>query len=460
MWLFRVSEVGMFSKILVANRGEIAVRVIRACKEMGITSVAVFSEADKDALHVSLADEGYCIGGPAPRDSYLNMSAIITLARATECEAIHPGYGFLAENHRFARLCEEHGIVFIGPPSEVIKRMGDKAAARETMRQAGVPVIPGSDTLRDIATARHEAERIGFPLLIKASSGGGGRGIRLVREAGEFERQYTASVAEARNAFGDGSVYLEKYLRPVKHIEVQILADNHGHIVCLGERDCSAQRKNQKMIEESPAAIPEKVRRRMAEASVMVAVAAGYRGAGTVEYLYDGAGNFYFLEMNTRLQVEHPVTEMVTWVDLVKWQIRIAAGSPLGFSQDNISLMGHSIECRINAENPYRSFRPSSGRIEMLHVPGGPWVRFDTAIYQGYTIPPFYDSMIGKLIVYAKTRDEAIRKMKAALCELIIEGIEHNADFQLEILSSEEFESAVYTTDFLEGWLGNGGHEK
>ncbi len=456
MRLLRVSEVGMFSKILVANRGEIAVRIIRACKEMGITSVAVFSEADKDALHVSLADESYCIGRPAPRDSYLNMSAIITLAQATNCEAIHPGYGFLSENYQFARLCEEYGIVFIGPPAEVIRTMGDKAAARRTMQAAGIPVIPGSGVLNDINEARRIAERVGYPLLIKASAGGGGRGIRLVNSAGDFERQYTTAAAEAQNAFGDGSVYLEKFLNPVKHIEVQILADNHGNIVCLGERDCSVQRRNQKMIEESPANIPVEVRQRMAEASVMAAAAAGYRGAGTVEYLYDGAGNFYFLEMNTRLQVEHPVTEMVTGVDLVKWQIRIAAGNPLGFSQDEIAPVGHSIECRINAENPKKSFRPSCGRIEMLHVPGGPWVRLDTAIYQGYTIPPFYDSMIGKLIVHAKTRDEAIRKMKAALCELVIEGIEHNADYLLEILSSEEFDSAVYTTDFLDRLGGAG----
>ncbi len=443
----------MFSKILVANRGEIAVRIIRACKEMGITTVAVFSEADKEALHVSLADESYCIGGQLAKDSYLNMAAIISIALATKSEAIHPGYGFLSENHCFAELCEKHGIVFIGPPAEVISKMGDKDMAKRTMREAGVPTIPGCDIADSVEAAKENAGKIGFPLLIKARAGGGGRGIRIVSSAEEFERQYNAASGEAQSAFGDGAVYLEKYLKPVKHIEMQILADNFGNIVCLGERDCSAQRKNQKMIEESPSAIPGEIRKKMIEASVKAAHAAGYRGAGTIEYLYDTEGRFYFMEMNTRLQVEHPVTEMVTWVDLVKWQIRIAAGVPLDFTQDDVILKGHSIECRINAENPYRNFRPSVGKISMLHVPGGPWVRFDTAIYQGYKIPPYYDSMIGKLIVHAKTRDEAIRKMKAALCELIIEGIEHNAEFQLDLLSAEDFESGAYTTDFVNEML-------
>jgi len=446
----------MFSKILVANRGEIAIRIIRACKEMGITTVAVFSEADKDALHVHLADESYCIGGPLSKDSYLNMTSILSVALATKAEAIHPGYGFLSENAQFAALCEENGFTFIGPPSRVIARMGDKATAKETMRAAKVPVIPGCGLVESLEHAKKEAEKIGFPLLIKASAGGGGRGIRLIHKMEELEGGYQSATMEAQSAFGDGSVYLEKYLRPVKHIEMQILADGCGNVVCLGERDCSVQRKNQKLIEESPSALlPQKTRQKMIDASIRAGIAADYRGAGTIEYLYDPAdGNFYFMEMNTRLQVEHPVTEMVTWIDLVKWQIRIAAGVKLDFAQKDVEVRGHAIECRITAENPYQNFRPSCGKIEMLFIPGGPWVRFDTAIYQGYTIPPFYDSMIGKLVVYAKTRDEAIRKMRAALCELIIEGIEHNADFEAEILSAEEFENSTYTTDFIAGFLG------
>lgn len=448
----------MFSKILIANRGEIAVRIIRACKEMGITTVAVFSEADKEGLHVSLADESYCIGGPLPCDSYLNMTAIISIALAAGAEAIHPGYGFLSENPDFAALCETHGIIFIGPPSEVISKMGDKDMAKRTMQEAGVPTIPGCDVAENLDEAKLGAEKIGFPLLIKARAGGGGRGIRLVLSPKDFEHQYYAASNEAHSAFGDGSVYLEKFLKPVKHIEMQILADNFGNIVCLGERDCSTQRKKQKMIEECPAAITDEVRKKLTDASVKAVRAANYRGAGTIEYLCDRNGNFYFMEMNTRLQVEHPVTEMVTWIDLVKWQIRIAADIPLDFTQDDIELRGHSIECRINAENPYRNFRPSAGKIGMLHVPGGPWVRFDTAIYQGYQIPPYYDSMIGKLIVKAKTRDEAIRKMKAALCELIIEDIEHNIDFHLDLLSSDEFESGIYTTDYVDKLLSNTNH--
>lgn len=440
----------MFSKILIANRGEIAVRVIRACKEMGITSVGVFSEADRDALHVSLADESYCIGGAMSRDSYLNMNAVLSAALACGAQAIHPGYGFLSENQEFARLCRQHGVVFIGPSPEVIAKMGDKEMAKKTMREAGVPVIPGCDLVEKVDIAEKQAEKIGYPLLIKARSGGGGRGIRLVNSAQELYQSYHSAVAEAEAAFGDGMVYMEKYLRPVKHIEMQIIADSHGNVVCLGERDCSAQRKNQKVIEESPCeAISEATRQRMMEESVKAAKAVGYTGVGTIEYLYDRQGNFYFMEMNTRLQVEHPVTELVTGVDLVKWQLRIAAGKPLDFTSQDIKLNGHAIECRINAENPALDFRPSCGTIKMLHIPGGPWVRFDTAVYQGYSLPPFYDSMIGKLIVHAQTRDEAIRKMKSALCELILEGIDHNAEFQTAILSREEFVSSCYTTDFL-----------
>ena len=444
----------MFSKILVANRGEIAIRIIRACKEMGISTVAVFSEADREALHVNLADESYCIGGALSKDSYLNMSAVLSAATASKAEAIHPGYGFLSENPEFAKRCTENNIVFIGPDSETLSRMGDKDMAKRTMRDAGIPVIPGCDLVKTLPQAKKEAEKIGFPLIIKARSGGGGRGIRIAESMEEMEQHYNSAKAEAAAAFGDGEVYMEKYLKPVKHIEMQLLADNFGNVVCLGERDCSIQRKNQKLIEESPAAIiPEDTRKRMVDATVNAGRAVGYRGAGTIEYLYDKDGNFYFMEMNTRLQVEHPVTEMVTGIDLVKWQIRIASGMELGFTQDEIEFKGHAIECRINAEDPYQNFKPSSGKIEMLHIPGGPWVRFDTAIYQGYTIPVFYDSMIGKLIVYAKTRDEAIRKMKSALCELIIEGVVHNASFQADILSDEEFVNSTYTTDYLGAYI-------
>ena len=440
----------MFSKILIANRGEIAIRVIRACKEMGIATVAVFSEADRESLHVNLADESYCIGGALSKNSYLNKEAVISAAMASKAEAIHPGYGFLSENADFAKLCADNDIVFIGPKAETISQMGDKDMARKTMREANVPVIPGCDLVESLEHAKEEAEKIGFPLLIKARSGGGGKGIRHVNSMEELEHAYNTATAEATSAFGDGAVYMEKFLFPVKHIEMQLLADNFGNVVCLGERDCSTQRKNQKLIEESPAAImSEETRKKMIEVSVQAGKAVGYRGAGTIEYLYDMDGNFYFMEMNTRLQVEHPVTEMVTLVDLVKWQIRIASGMELGFTQDEIEFNGCAIECRINAENPYQDFRPSGGKIEMLHVPNGPWVRFDSAIYQGYTIPPFYDSMIGKLIVYAKTRDEAIRKMKAALCELIIEGVVHTASFQAELLSTEEFVDSTYTTDYL-----------
>jgi len=440
----------MFSKILIANRGEVAIRIIRACREMGISTVAVFSEADRESLHVSLADESYCIGQSAAKDSYLNIDAILSTAKATKSEAIHPGYGFLSENPEFAKLCSQCGVVFIGPDAATISKMGDKDMARKTMREAGVPVIPGCDLAKDFQHAKEEAEKIGFPLLIKARSGGGGRGIRLVNSPGDLERAYYSATSEAIAAFGDGAVYMEEYLYPVKHIEVQLLADNFGNMVCLGERDCSIQRNNQKLIEESPAVIvPEDTRRRMFAATVKASAAVGYRGVGTVEYLYDRDGNFYFMEMNTRLQVEHPVTEMVTLIDVVKWQIRVAAGMKLDFTQKDIEFKGHAIECRINAENPYQDFKPSCGKIELLHVPNGPWVRFDSAIYQGYTIPPFYDSMIGKLIVYAKTRDEAIRKMKAALCELIIEGIVHNASFQTDILSSKEFIDSTYTTENL-----------
>lgn len=440
----------MFSKILVANRGEIAVRIIRACKEMGISTVSVFSEADRDALHVNLADESVCIGPAAVKDSYLNMPAIISAAVTTGAEAIHPGYGLLSENAKFVSLCEQCNIVFIGPSAQIISKMGDKDEARRTMKEANVPVIPGSDIIVDVKAAKLEAGKIGFPLLIKASAGGGGRGIRLVNSSEELENSFFSASTEAKNAFGDGSVYMEKYLHPVKHIEMQLICDNHGNVVCLGERECSVQRKNQKLIEESPsAAISDETRQKMIEVSTRAALAVGYRNAGTIEFLYDKKGNFYFMEMNTRLQVEHPVTEMVTGIDLVKWQIRAAAGMPLSFKQKDIKITGHAIECRINAENPARDFRPSCGKISLLHIPGGPWVRFDTALYQDYCIGPFYDSMIGKLIVHAVTREEAIRKMQAGLCELVIEGVDHNSELQMEILSSPEFKSGEYCTDFM-----------
>ncbi len=441
----------MFPKILIANRGEIAVRVIRACKEMGISTVAVFSEADRNALHVSLADESICIG-PAPvSKSYLNMTAILSAAVACGANAIHPGYGLLSENEHFARLCEKCNIKFIGPSADVIAAMGDKDNARRTMRSAGVPVIPGCDLVPDAATAMQEAEKIGFPLLIKARAGGGGRGIRRVYSMEEVAPAFEAASAEARAAFGDGEVYMEKLLTHVHHVEVQLLCDAHGHVLCLGERECSIQRRNQKLIEESPSPVvsPE-LREKLYDAARKAAIAAKYEGVGTIEFLLTQDGQFYFMEMNTRLQVEHPVTEMVTRFDLVKWQIRVAAGMPVPFDQKEVSISGHAIECRINAENPALDFRPSCGRVELLHVPGGPWVRFDTALYQDYEIPPFYDSLIGKLIVHAHTRAEAIRKMQAALCEMVVEGVDHTGDLQLDLISSPAFVAGNYTTSFFD----------
>ncbi len=440
----------LFGKILIANRGEIALRIQRACRELGIKTVVVHSEADRDALHVSLADESICIGPARAKDSYLNMSAILCAATVTGAEAIHPGYGLLAENARFAGLCRECGVAFIGPSAEVLARMGDKNEARRAMRDAGVPVIPGSSVVPTPEAAREAAREVGYPLLVKARAGGGGRGIRLVESEAELEHAYHAACAEAQSAFGDGAVYIEKYLNPVKHIEVQLLCDHHGNVVCLGERECSVQRRNQKLVEESPSpAVTPELRSRLTEVCARAAKAVGYANAGTIEFLLDRDGSFYFMEMNTRLQVEHPVTEMVTGVDLVKWQIRVAAGLPLSFSQEDIALQGCAIECRINAENPALGFCPSGGRVTLLHVPGGPWVRMDTALYQDYVVPPYYDSMIAKLIVHAKTREEALRKMQAALCELVIEGVAHNGELQMEILSDERFCSGSYTTDFM-----------
>ena len=432
----------MFSKILIANRGEIAVRIIRACKEMGIATVAIHSQADKESLHVSLADESVCVGKALPGESYLRQKDIITAALFTGAQAIHPGYGFLAENAEFARLCEQNGLVFIGPSADVISRMGDKDAARRMMQQAGVPTIPGTDLLSNPKQAAEAAKKIGYPVLIKARAGGGGKGIRLVKGPKELEQAFLTASEEAKNAFGDGGVYMEKYLFPVKHIEVQLLADEGGNVVCLGERECSIQKRNQKLLEEAPSpAINPILRKKMCDAAAKAAKAAGYTNAGTVEFLLDDAGHFYFMEMNTRLQVEHPVSEFVSGVDIVKWQIRIACGVLLNFRQKDVKITGAAIECRINAK--------SGGKITFFHVPGGPWVRFDTFLYQGYEMLPFYDSMMGKLIVYAKTREEAIRKMNSALCELVLEGVPNNLDEQLEIISDPAFLAGNYHTDFM-----------
>ncbi|QAT49363.1 acetyl-CoA carboxylase biotin carboxylase subunit [Caproiciproducens sp. NJN-50] len=440
----------MFSKILIANRGEIAVRVIRACREMGISTVAVYSEADRDALHVSLADECYCIGPARAKDSYLNMSAILSAAAVSGAQAIHPGYGLLSENAEFARLCAKCGVSFIGPSPEVLSKMGDKDEAKRTMKAASVPVIPGSGLVENPDGAKLAAAEIGYPLLVKARAGGGGRGIRLIRAEKELDRALSQASEEAESAFGDGGMYLEKYMTGVKHIEMQVLCDTLGNIVCLGERDCSMQRKNQKVLEESPSpAVSSQQREELSKLCERAMRAVGYTGAGTVEFLMDRDGRFYFMEMNTRLQVEHPVTEMVTGIDLVKWQIRIASGLPLDFTSKDIPLCGHAIECRINAENPKENFRPGCGKITLLHIPGGPSVRFDTALYPDYVVTPFYDSMIGKLIVQAKTREEAVRKMQAALCELVVEGVDQNVEFLLELLQEDAFQSGRYTTSTL-----------
>ena len=445
----------MFKKILIANRGEIAVRVIRACKEMGVQTVAVYSTADANALHVQLADEAYCIGGPRPQDSYLNEDAILTVAVASGATAIHPGYGFLSENAGFARRCRECGVVFVGPSPEVIERMGDKDAARRCAKEAGVPIVPGCDLLKSAEEAEREAERIGCPVLIKARAGGGGRGIRKVECAQDAGKAFTEAHAEAEAAFGDGECYMEKFVAPAHHVEVQVLADAHGNVVTLGERECSVQRRNQKLLEESPAPCLEgrdDIRERMYKAARNLARAVGYEGAGTIEYLYADDGNFYFMEMNTRLQVEHPVTEFVTDIDLVKWQLRVAAGVEFPYAQDEImpAKRSHAIECRINAEGPAPDYRPSCGTIHSMHVPNGPWVRFDSSLYPGAVVPPYYDSMLGKLIVRAGTREEAIRKMRSALTELIIDGVDANTELQLDILSNPEFLSGIYHTNLME----------
>ena len=429
----------MFSKILVANRGEVAVRIIRACKEMGIETVAVYSEADRNSLPVALADERICIGGNAAADSYLNQKNIISAALATHAEAIHPGYGFLSENADFARLCEENGIVFIGPGSEVISAMGDKDASRQLMQQVGVPVVPGTEILKNADEAKERAKAIGYPLLVKATAGGGGKGIRVVEREEDLEEAFHTASREAASAFGNGDVFLEKYLTHVRHVEMQVLADNEGNILCLGERDCSLQLNKQKVLEETPSPVmTEEIRQKMMAAAIRAAKAAKYTNAGTVEFLLTPDGQFYFIEMNTRLQVEHPITEEISGVDIVKWQIRIACQVPLDLKQEDIQLKGHAMECRINAR--------STGRVDFLHIPGGGRVHFDTALIQNCEVVPYYDSMLGKLIVHANTREDAIRKMEAALCEMVIMGVETNVEDQLKLVRSEAFHQGEYDT--------------
>ena len=441
----------MFGKILIANRGEIAVRIIRACREMGIRTVAVYSEADRDALHTQLADEAVCIGKAQSTDSYLNMERILSATIATKAEAIHPGFGFLSENSRFVEMCEKCNVAFIGPSAEVISRMGNKSEAKNTMRRAQVPVVPGTkDPIYTVAEAQEAVKEIGFPVMIKASAGGGGKGMRVARNEQEFAKLFETAQQESIHSFSDNTMYLERFVENPRHVEVQILADKYGNVIHLGERDCSVQRRHQKMIEESPCiAIADKLRKRMGETAVRAAKAAGYESAGTIEFLLDQSGEFYFMEMNTRIQVEHPVTEFVSGVDLIKEQIRIAAGEPLSVRQKDIEIRGHAMECRINAEDPERHFMPCPGRITDLHLPGGNGIRVDTAVYNDYAIPPYYDSMIAKIIVYDKDRRSAIRKMISALGEVAIEGVKTNVDFLYELLNQPDFQEGNITTDFI-----------
>ena len=441
----------MFKKVLIANRGEIAVRIIRACRELSIRCVAVYSTADRNSLHAQIADESVCIGPAATKDSYLNMNAIIQAAINTGAEAIHPGFGFLSENAEFAKLCEANGIVFIGPSYKSIEMLGDKAAAKETMAAAGVPVIPGSKgAVKNLKEAKKIAEKAGYPVLVKASAGGGGRGIRRVDSPDELEAQMTAAQQEAKNFFGDDAVYIEKFLINPHHVEIQIIADKHGNYIHLCERDCSMQRRNQKMLEECPSPIvDEELRKKMGAAAVTAAKECGYYNAGTIEFLVDENRDFYFMEMNTRIQVEHPITEEVTGFDLVKAQIEIADGKPLEVKQEDVKMRGHAIECRINAENPDKGFRPSPCTITALYMPGGPGIRIDGAVYQGYTITPYYDSMISKLIAHGSDREDAINKMRWALSEFIVEGVDTNIDFQLEIIRNADFKAGKYDIGFL-----------
>lgn len=448
----------MFHKVLIANRGEIAVRIIRACRELGIRTVAVYSTADRNALHAKIADEAICIGPAATKDSYLNINAILEACNLTGADAVHPGFGFLSESAHFAKACELCGVKFIGPGHQAIELMGDKAQAKETMKAAGVPVIPGSEgEIGEIDAAKAVAEEIGYPVMVKASAGGGGRGIRLVKTAEELASAMTAAQQEALNFFGNDGVYLEKFIVNPRHVEIQILADRFGNVIHLGERDCSVQRRNQKVLEESPCpVITPELRAKMGEAAVCAAKACGYENAGTIEFLLDHENHFYFMEMNTRIQVEHPITELVTGVDLVKEQLLIAQGDPLSYTQEEIHLTGHAIECRINAENPSLQFRPSPGKITGLHIPGGPGVRIDSAVYEGYEITPYYDSMIAKLIVYARDRETAIMKMKWALAEFLVEGVDTNIDFQLRILRDSDFVKAQIDNGFLDRKMAQG----
>lgn len=442
----------MIKKVLIANRGEIAVRIIRACREMGIETVAVYSEADREALHTKLADEAVCIGPAASSESYLSMDRIISATIVTGADAIHPGFGFLSENAKFAELCERCHITFIGPKAKVIASLGNKQEARNTMITAGVPVIPGSEkSVCEVMEGAEMADRIGYPVIIKAALGGGGKGMRTAYSPEEFEQSFQTAQKEAQMAFGDGTMYIEHYVENPRHIEFQILADHYGNVIHLGERDCSIQRNHQKMIEESPSvALSEELRAEMGKAAVKAAKAAGYVNAGTIEFLLDKNGSFYFMEMNTRIQVEHPVTEWVTGIDLVKEQIRIASGEKLSYTQEEVRLDGHAIECRINAENPEKGFRPSPGTITDIYLPGGKGIRIDSAVYSGYCIPPYYDSMIAKLIVWAENRQEAIRKMQSALGETVIEGIDTNIDYQYEILNHPDYLSGNVDVGFIQ----------
>ena len=440
------------NKILIANRGEIAVRIIRACKEMNIKTVAVYSEIDKDSMHTRLADESICIGPANSNKSYLNFKNIIEAANITGADGIHPGFGFLSENSKFAKICEESNIKFIGPSYKVVEAMGNKAKAKEMFKDAGIPVIPGSDgSLKGISEAIELAKKIGYPVMLKAANGGGGKGIRIVNNQEELEENYYIVKQEAKVSFSDDEIYMEKYIENPRHIEIQILADQHGNVIQLGERDCTIQRKNQKILEETPSpVIDQKLRNKLGEIAVKVAKVAEYTNAGTVEFLVDKNKNFYFMEMNTRIQVEHPITEENTGIDLIKEQIRIAADEPLRYKQSKINPAGHSIECRINAENPLLQFRPSPGKITGLNLPGGNGIRIDTAIYEGYQIPPNYDSMIAKLIVHGNSRNEAIAKMKRALEEFVIEGVDTNIDFLLQIITNLNFIRGNYDTSFIE----------
>lgn len=442
----------MFKKVLVANRGEIAVRIIRACQELGISTVAVYSQADKDALHVQLADEAYCIGPHLSKESYLKQINLFSVATITGVDAIHPGYGFLAENAEFAEMCGEYNITFIGPSPEAIRKMGDKAVARDTMKAADVPIVPGTEGLiNNVEEALITARDIGFPVIIKATAGGGGKGMRVAQTETELQKAVSMAQQEAETSFGNAGVYLEKYVEEPRHVEIQVMGDSQGNVVYLGERDCSIQRRHQKLIEEAPSpAIDEDLRMQMGAAALKAAKAVQYTGAGTVEFLLDKHKNFYFMEMNTRIQVEHPVTEMVTGVDLIKEQIMVASGYPLSITQDEIVINGWSIECRINAENPAKNFMPSPGKIEVYLPPGGIGVRVDSAAYQGYVIPPFYDSMIAKLIVHGKTREEAIARMKRALNEFIISGVDTTIPFHLALLEHQDFKDGNFDTKFLE----------